>query len=132
MESTINPEQEWQWCLVGNIVKEHEYGENHEIRYGSRQFRPDAKVYINPVYGGMGHEHLLVIGMPRHSSQYIEITTARRNVCNFRVQKVYKPAVLKKMKESAWEWWGNSDTAYQTIVGCAAWMNAEAEQDQRT
>ena len=62
MENGISPEQEWQWCLVGNIVEAHEYGEAHEIRYGSRQFRPDAKVYINPVYGGMGHEHLLVIG----------------------------------------------------------------------
>ena len=25
--STIVTEQEWQWCLVGNIVEEHEYGE---------------------------------------------------------------------------------------------------------
>ena len=30
---------EWCWALVGNIVDKHEYGENHEIRYGTRKFR---------------------------------------------------------------------------------------------
>ena len=60
-------EQNWQWCLVGNIVAEHEYGEDREIRWGNKQFRPGAKVFINLVYGGMGHERILVIGTPRHS-----------------------------------------------------------------
>ena len=39
--------QEWQWCLVGNIVEEHEHGESHEIRHGNKQFRPNAKMFIN-------------------------------------------------------------------------------------
>lgn len=42
-------EQEWQWCLVGNIVGEHEHGEAHELRYGTKQFRPGAKVFVNLV-----------------------------------------------------------------------------------
>ena len=130
MENRIHADQEWQWCLVGNITEKHEYGEEHTIRYGNKQFRPDAKVYINLVYGGMGHENILVIGMPRHSSQYVEIVIARKYVCNFRAQKVFKPAVLKKMKDSEWDWWGNSDEAYQTITGCAAWMNEEAERNR--
>ena len=103
---------------------------NNEMKYGNKQFRPNAKVYINLIYGGMGHEHILVIGIPRHSSDYIEIVTARKNVYNFRVQKVFKPAVLKRMKNSNWDWWGNSDEAYQTIVNCAKWMNEEAEQNK--
>lgn len=49
-------EPEWQWCLVGNIVNEHEYGESHEIRHGNKQFRQGAKVFVNFVYGGMGHD----------------------------------------------------------------------------
>ena len=131
MEKEIIKEQEWQWCLVGNIVEKHEYGEEHEIKYGNKQFRPNAKVYINLIYGGMGHEHILVIGVPRHSSNYIEVVIARKNVCNFRVQKVFKPAVLKRMKNSDWKWWGNSDEAYQTIAKCAKWMNEEAEKIKR-
>lgn len=58
-------ELEWRWCLVSNIVGEHEYGEDHELRYGTKQFRPDAKVFVNLIYGGMGHEEILVIGTPR-------------------------------------------------------------------
>ena len=121
-------EQEWQWCLVGNIVEQHECSEDHTVRYGNKQFRPNAKVYINLVYGGMGHENILVIGAPRHTSKYIEIVISRKYVHHFRVQKVFKPAVLKKMKESAWDWWGNTDQAYNTIVSCLDWLNAEVEE----
>ncbi len=130
MESEINTEKEWQWCLVGNIVEKHEHGEEHILKYGNKQFRPNAKVYINLVYGGMGHENILVIGMPRHSSKYIEIVTSRKYVCNFRVQKVFKPAVLNRMKNSVWDWWGNSDEAYNKIVVCLEWLNADAEQNR--
>lgn len=128
--STIDTGKEWQWCLVANIVKEHEYGEEHIIRYGNKQFRPNAKVYINLIYGGMGHERILVIGMPRHSSKYIEIVIARKYVHHFRVQKVFKPAVLKRMKKSEWDWWGSTDEAYDKIVRCLDWLNADAEQNK--
>ena len=116
-KSPENPEnQDWQWCLVGNIVEEHEYGEDHVIKYGSKQFRPNAKVYIYLAFGGMGHEDILVIGMPRHSKKYIEIVIPTRLVYNFRIQKVYKPAVLRKMKSSKWGWWGNSEDSRNSIL----------------
>lgn len=122
-------EQEWQWCLVGNIVGEHKYGETDEIRYGNKQFRPNAKVYINLVYGGMGHESILVIGNPRHSRRYIEIAIARKYVENFRLQKVYKPAVLRRMNQSKWDWWGNTDSARDRLINVLEWLNpAEAEK----
>lgn len=122
-------EQEWQWCLVGNIVAEHEYGENHELRFGTKQFPPNAKVFVNLVYGGMGHENVLVIGTPRHSGRYIEIVISRKYVRNFRLQKVYKPAVLKRMKQSEWDWWGNTDSARDRLIGILEWLNpTEAEK----
>ena len=130
MENEINTsvEQEWQWCLVGNIVDAHKYGEEHTIKHGNKQFRPGAKVYINLVYGGMAHENILVIGLPRRSSKYIEIVIARKYVCNFRLKKVFKPAVLEKMKNSQWDWWGQSDESHDRIIGCLDWLNMEAEQ----
>lgn len=122
-------EQEWQWCLVGNIVGEHEYGENHELRQGNKQFRPNAKVFVNLIYAGMGHQSILVIGTPRHSYKYIEIVIERRYVENFRLQKVFKPAVLRKMNQSEWDWWGNTDAARDDIIGILEWFNpAEAEK----
>ncbi len=77
-EESALQEREWQWCLVGNIVGEHLYGENKELRRGNKQFRPNAKVFVNLVYGGMGHESILVIGLPRGSGKYIEIVIARK------------------------------------------------------
>ncbi len=120
---------EWRWCLVGNIVEKHEFGEAHELKYGTKHFRPGAKVFINLVYGGMGHEHILVIGVPRHMKNYIEVVIRRKFVCNFRVQRVYKPAVLKMMSDSDWDWRDNSDDTRKTLEKSAEWMNAAAEND---
>lgn len=118
-------EQEWQWCLVGNIVEERKYGENHELRYGTKQFRPNAKVFINLVYGGMGHEDILVIGIPRHSYRYIEIVIKRKYVKNIRLQKVFKPSVLERMELSEWDWWGNTDAARDRLIKVLEWLNPD-------
>ena len=123
---------EWRWCLVGNIVEKHEYGEVHELKYGTKHFRPGAKVFINLVYGGMGHEHILVIGVPRHMKTYIEVVIRRAHVCNFRVQKVYKPAVLKLMSASDWDWRDTSDDTRETLEKCAEWMKVAAENQTST
>lgn len=125
-------EQEWQWCLVANIVDEHEYGEAHEIKHGTKHFRPGAKVFVNLVYGGMGHEYILVIGTPRHDPGYIEVVIRRKYVCNFRVQKVYKPAVLRRMNESVWDWWGNTDEAYDNLVKILEWLNPEEAEKEKS
>lgn len=125
-------EQEWQWCLVGNIVEECEYGENHELRHGNKQFRPNAKVFVNLVYGGMGHESILVIGVPKHSCKYIEIVIARKYVENFRLQKVFKPAVLKRMNQSKWDWWGNTDSARNEIIKALERLNPAAAKKAKS
>ena len=106
-----NTEQEWRWCMVGNIVDTHIYGENHELMHGTKHFRPNAKVYISLSYPGMGNEKVRVIGIPRHSKEYIEIAIPRRYICNFRLQKVFSPAVLRRMKNTDYHmcWWGNTD-----------------------
>lgn len=122
-------EAEWRWCLVGNIVEKHEFGEEHVIKLGTKHFPPGAKVFINPVYGGMGHEHILVVGVPRHMKQYVEIVIRRKLVRNFRVHKVYKPAILKLMSASEWDWWDNSDEARETLEKSAEWMNEAAEEN---
>lgn len=122
-------EKEWQWCLVGNIVEEHIHGETHELRYGNKQFRPNAKVFVNLVYAGVGHENILVIGTPRRSHRYIEVVIARKYVKNFRLQKVFKPAVLKRMNQSKWDWWGNTDSARDELIKVLEFLNpAEAEK----
>lgn len=127
METTEqeSAELEWRWCLVGNIVEEHEYGEAHEIRQGNKQFRPNAKVFVNLVYGGMGHINILVIGNPRRSRRYIEVVIPRKHVVNFRLQRVFKPAILNRMDQSKWEWYGNTDLDRDELIEILEWLNPE-------
>ena len=77
----------------------------------------------------MGHESILVLGIPSHSSRYIEIVIARKYVENFRLQKVFKPVVLKQMNQAKWDWWGNTDSARDSLIQFLEWLNpAEAEK----
>ena len=99
---------EWRWCLVGNIVKEHPYGEEHIMRTGTRHFRPGTKVYCAPMNWG-DYDKLVVIGHPRHGKMYIEVIMERKKIENFRLQKCFRPAVLNIMKKEHFTWWGNTE-----------------------
>ena len=72
-------ERDFEYCMVGNIIDKHYYGEQKlEIRRGTKQFRPNAKVYIFPEFPGMGHENIVVIGKPRKLHKMIEIAIKRK------------------------------------------------------
>ena len=124
-ETQAGVEQEWCWCLVGNIVNAHEFGENHEMKYGTKHFSSGTKVFINLIYGGMGHEQVLVIGIPRHRHNYIEVVIPRKYVENLRIQKVFKKNVLERMKKSDWKWWGKTDDDRENILKALEWLNKE-------
>ena len=106
----------WRWCLVGNIVKSHVYGESKDVLIGTKHFQPGAKVYMAPANWGDGYEKIVVIGCPRRSRQYIEIIMKSDYIENFRLQKVYQPFLLKMMEESEYTWWNNSEEDQQAIL----------------
>jgi hypothetical protein len=85
--------QEFEWCIVGNIVDKHFWGENEEIRKGNKQFRHGAKVYCMPEFGGMAHESIRVLGKPKNQKRIINIILRTRLIKNFRIQKVYNPKI---------------------------------------
>ena len=129
-EMDSNTEQEWRWCMVGNIVDTHIFGESHELIHGTKHFRPNAKVYISLSYPGMGNETVRVIGIPRHSKDYIEIAIPRRYIHNFRLSKVFSPAVIRHMKNTDYHmcWWSNTDNDRDIIASCLDYFNSEAEK----
>lgn len=115
---------EWRWGLVGNIVKEHEFGENHEIQYGTKHFSGGTKVYCAPANWGDGYENIVVIGKHRNSFKYIEIIMPSKLIENFRLQKVYKPEVLRKMAdENSWVFWDNTNEDKSRILDMLKWLN---------
>ena len=119
--------------MVGNIVDKHEYGENHEIRYGTRKFRGGTRVVLTPLCWGDGYEQVNVIGLSRYSRKYKKSVIRRDLITNYRVKKIYSPTILKIMEEAenndnhCW-WWDNTEESYQEIIKkrqivCLFWYN---------
>jgi len=108
----IEPNKEFRYILVGNIIDKHYSGENKEIRSGSKHFRAGAKVYLLPQYGGMGHENIPVYGLPRKSRRKIEITIRAVMIKNVRVKKTFDPKMIEKVaRNHFYNSFGNDDVA---------------------
>ncbi|MGN0003926.1 MAG: hypothetical protein ACI35V_10870 [Sphingobacterium composti] len=90
----------FRYLLVGNIIDEHFYGENKDIKSGTKHFRAGAKVYLIPEYGGMGHEKIPVIGLPRKNRKKIEVLIDSKMIKNVRVKKTYNSKLIEKIKEN--------------------------------
>ena len=97
--SDVN-EIEWVYCIVGNIVEKREFGENKEIRDGTKHFRSGTKVYCLPHigYGGTGWEDIVVMGKHRKQFRFIQIVMRRKWITNFRLKKVWDKRVIKAMR----------------------------------
>lgn len=94
----------FEWCIVGNIVDKHSYGMEKEIRRGAKQFRPGAKVYCMPEFGGVAHEEIRVIGKPRKQHRLINIIMKSNKIKNFRIQKVYHPKIQFDIGSHIYYW----------------------------
>ena len=88
------------WCLVGNVVDKHSYGENKEIKIGIKQFSPKTKVYCFPPLWSDGFERIKVIGRPRKTSRFITVIIESKYVTNWRIQAVYSPHIIRTMIEN--------------------------------
>jgi len=96
--------REFEWCIVGNIVDQNYWGEEKEIKHGTKQFRPGAKVYCMPEFGGMGHESIRVLGKPRKQRRLINVVIRSRLIKNFRIQKVYHPKIQEVVGSHIFYW----------------------------
>ena len=61
-------------------MKEHPFGEEKEIRKGTKQFSVGTKVFLAPVQWGDGYERVIVIGIARGSRKYIEIVMQKKYI----------------------------------------------------
>ena len=132
MEETTE-KQEWVWALVGNIKEEHEFGETHEVKKGTKHFSPGTKVYLSCSHWGDGYENINVIGKPRHTRKYIAVVMRREYIENFRMQKIYKPSVISRMKEDkGWGgFWDDSEKSRLEIITYLNFLNLEEAEKER-
>lgn len=129
----------WTWCVIANVVDEHEVGVDHHIEHGTKIFSPGTKVYVSSYWrmdvrdnGGK----VVVIGKARRQWRYVRMWVARDRLTNFRVGRVFDPRVLRRMAKdtgqnepdpSDWSymWWGNGDDGYRRASDQVALYNQD-------
>jgi uncharacterized protein (TIGR02996 family) len=100
------------WCIAGNIVASRPFGPGGaEVRHGTRLFKPNAKVYLADVWRsyslfsdptGTDPADIRVIGRHRKSVDWIECIVRAAFVTNWRVELVYQPGALARLKKEQW------------------------------
>jgi hypothetical protein len=118
---------EWVYCLVGNIIDKHEFGENKEIRYGTKHFAPGTKVYCYP---GMysNDERVYVVGKPRKTFKLIKVIMPTKYITNFRLKRIYDKRIIKDMiLDGGWHSFSNPE---ERIIKLAKSLNVEINNIQ--
>jgi hypothetical protein len=106
--------EEFRFILIGNIIGKHYYGENKEIKSGTKHFRAGAKVYLLPEYGGNGHTDIPVYGLPRKSRKKIHVVIRGSMIKNVRVKKTFDPKLIEKIDDSFfYDYFDNDETGLQ-------------------
>jgi hypothetical protein len=93
------PAEPSDWCLVGNVVDEHAFGESKELRRGSKHFRPGTKVYCLPPQWGDGYEKVVAVGIARRPRRWITVVMPAALITNWRAKVVYKGEVMRRLRE---------------------------------
>jgi hypothetical protein len=64
-----------------------------------------------------------VIGQHRNSKRYITIAIATKRLCNFRVQKVFRPSIVKKLDHNKSIDWSRVEAPLEILQKIADWAN---------
>ena len=99
MSEELGEEPVGRWCLVANVVEECEYGQEHELRPGTKHFSPGTKVYCDSAHWGDGWEKIYVLGRHRGSKEWVRIVTPFKCLHNFRAKCEYGPHVRRLLDE---------------------------------
>jgi hypothetical protein len=97
------PGIDYRECIVGNIIGNHYWGVDKEIKSGTKHFRAGAKVYCVFIYGGMGDVEVRVLGKPRKAARMIDVVMYTRFIKDFRLQKVYNRRVIAFLDKHNWD-----------------------------
>jgi len=102
----VEVNNKWRFCAVGNVKTQHT-DETGKVFCGTKAFSGGTKVYIDDKTWGLNVGKISVIGLNRFGRYAVESIP----VClieNVRLQRIYKPTVLKIMDYvetmDGWQW----------------------------
>jgi hypothetical protein len=103
------------WCVIANVVDERHYGEDKEIKRGTKHFSSGTKVYCFPPLWGDGYKKIKVIGRHRYSKKLVTMVIRSKWLTNWRVKMVYSPQIVSQLK-THWDDSGRSKTLAESLV----------------
>ncbi len=116
------------WCLVANVAKEIEFGEEKQIKSGIKHFPAGAKVYCFPPLWGDGYERIKVIGRHRGSHRYATMVVQSKHLTNWRAKLVYSPFISKQLKGR----WDGSEKSRELATKLADSINSGGSVKQES
>lgn len=130
----MKPTEEPIWTVRANVVDRRPYGPlGIERRFGTKHFRPGAKVFIIDAYFGMT-DAVVVIGRHRATARYVKMVLDVTNLSSFRPDLVYSPSVISMACEHFGR--GHAPIPRERAAELAqlfrAWREARAESPART
>jgi uncharacterized protein (TIGR02996 family) len=99
------------WCISGNIVESRPFGPGGtEIRRGTRLFKGNAKLHLADLDSGYWlfrpsppwTPQFRVVGRHRKSLDWIACYLRPEYATNWRVELVYQPGALVRLKKEGW------------------------------
>lgn len=79
------------WYLVANVKENIPYGEQGEIRKGTKHFAPNTKVYCSAPQWGDGFSNIIVGGRHRGSSKLVCMVIHWTKLTNWRAEYAFVP-----------------------------------------
>ncbi|HLV98600.1 MAG TPA: hypothetical protein VKT82_07985 [Ktedonobacterales bacterium] len=120
------------WCPVANMAQEHPFGPGgQEIKRGTGNIAPGAKVYGHPPKWGDGYERVQVTVHHRSSHRPITTITHAAWLEDWRVELVYEPRLIKRLIYD-WDWTPESKAlAEQVVEQGKFWAKKRASDEMR-
>jgi hypothetical protein len=121
-------EDEFIWCLVGNIKEFNIYGEDKQKRFGTKYFSPGTKLYCFQTEWRECFDKMQVIGLDKRNKKLISLAMSRDQITNFRIKKIYNKKIIKLITDR--NGWTNSDEDKEIIENRIIGLNYYRFQHQ--
>ena len=103
------------WCVVGNIADEITFGEERQLRKGTKHFSPGTKIYCYPPLWDTW-KGIKVIGRHRGSRQFVTMVINLQWLVDYRAKLVYNPHILAELS-GYWDGTEESKRRAENLVG---------------
>lgn len=124
-DNTPAPPYPTQWCLIGNIVAQRRYGPGGaELRPGTKHFSGGTKVWCFPPQWDWSYDNIVAIGRHRGSHRFMTAVVRTPSICDWRVQVVYQPNVLRHLNHGRYRNWRSEEQAREFL----AWVVSKQAQ----